>query len=57
LLVPDATIELHDAAMRWAGMPNKNERAAMQEVLVALADAGYLQSQGEERWTVVRAAD
>jgi short-subunit dehydrogenase len=57
LLVPDATIELHDAAMRWAGMPNKNERAAMQEVLVALADAGYLQLQGEERWTVVRAAD
>lgn len=57
LLVPQSTIELHDAAMRWAGMPNKNERAAMHEVLNALAQAGYLQPQSEERWIVLRAAD
>lgn len=57
LLVPQNTVELHDAAMRWAGMPNKNERAAMHEVLIALAQAGYLQPEGEERWVVLRAAD
>lgn len=57
LLVPDTTIELHDAAMRWAGMPNKNERAAMLEVLEALAVAGFIQTDGDERWRVLRAAD
>ncbi len=57
LLVPNTTIDLHDAAMRWAGMPNKNERAAMQEVLKTLSAAGYLQPEGEERWLVMRGAD
>jgi short-subunit dehydrogenase len=57
LLEPDATIELHDAAMRWAGMPNKNERAAMHEVLDALAAAGFLEATGEERWRVLRAPE
>jgi len=57
LLVPNTTIDLHDAAMRWAGMPNKNERAAMQEVLSTLSAAGYLQPEGEERWLVMRGAD
>jgi short-subunit dehydrogenase len=57
LLAPPATIELHDVAMRWAGMPNKNERAAMREVLDALTAAGYLESTGEETWTVLRAAE
>jgi short-subunit dehydrogenase len=57
LLVPESTIDLHEAAMRWAGMPNKNERAAMHEALSALAEAGYLQVDGDERWRVVRAAD
>jgi short-subunit dehydrogenase len=56
LLVPNATITLHEAAMRWAGMPNKNERAAMREVLDALATAGYLQPSGDESWIVLRAA-
>ncbi len=55
LLVPGGTIALHDAAMRWAGMPNKNERAALHEVLDALAQAGFLEASGEERWTVLRA--
>ncbi|HTX56650.1 MAG TPA: hypothetical protein VMD47_06065 [Candidatus Acidoferrales bacterium] len=57
LLVPSAVIELNDAAMRWAGMPNKNERAAMREVLTALANAGFLESEGAERWRVLRGAE
>lgn len=57
LLVPGASIALHDAAMRWAGMPNKNERAAMHEVLEQLAASGYLERTGEETWTVLRGAD
>ncbi|MBV8583057.1 MAG: hypothetical protein JO241_03600 [Candidatus Eremiobacteraeota bacterium] len=56
-LVPGATLELNELAMRWAGMPNKNERAAMHEVLDALTAGGYLEPMGEETWRVVRAAD
>ena len=55
-LVPGATLELGELAMRWAGMPNKNERAALREALDALAGAGYLEPAGDERWRVVRAA-
>lgn len=54
LLVVQTTIHLNDAAMRWAGMPNKNERAAMHEVLEALAQAGFLEAEGDERWRVLR---
>ena len=43
--------------MRWAGMPNKNERAALHEVLDALAQAGFLQADGAERWRVLRGPD
>jgi hypothetical protein len=57
LLVPQTTITLNDAAMRWAGMPNKNERVAMHEVLEALAAAGFLQPDGNERWRVLRSAN
>ncbi len=56
-LAPGTTLELNELAMRWAGMPNKNERAAMGEVLDALAAAGYLERLAEETWKVVRAAD
>ena len=56
-LIPNTTVTLHDLAMRWAGMPNKNERAAMHEVLDALAAGGYLTPNGEETWLVVRAPD
>jgi len=52
LLVPGATLALTEVAMRWAGMPNKNERAAMHEVLTALADAGYLEPTADETWLV-----
>jgi hypothetical protein len=53
LLVPRSVITLNDAAMRWAGMPNKNERAALREVLDALADAGFLEHESDERWRVL----
>lgn len=56
-LVPGTTLELNELAMRWAGMPNKNERAAMHEVLDALAASGYLEPMGDDTWKVVRAAD
>lgn len=56
-LVPGSKLELGPLAMRWAGMPNKNERAALREALEALAAGGYLQYLEGETWTVVRAAD
>ncbi len=55
--VAGTRIDLGEAAMRWTGMPNKNERAALREVLETLAGAGYLESAGEEAWIVRRAAD
>jgi short-subunit dehydrogenase len=55
-LVPGATLELNVLAMRWAGMPNKNERAALHEALDALESAGYLERLEEETWKVLRAA-
>ena len=55
LLQPDAVLDPAEVALRWAGMPNKNERAATLEVLDALADAGILARDGE-RYRVVRAS-
>ena len=56
-LVPGTTLSLNNLAMRWAGMPNKNERAAMREALDALEGAGFLEAAGDEMWKVLRAAD
>ncbi len=56
-LVPGTKLELNELAMRWAGMPNKNERAALHEALEALTAAGYLERAEGETWAVVRAAD
>lgn len=56
MLAAGGDVHLSDAAMRWAGMPNKNERAAMAEALDALAAGGFLERTGEETWRVVRAA-
>jgi hypothetical protein len=55
LLVTDATLEAGEVAMRWAGMPNKNERAITDEVLEALADAGFLERSEGRTYRVVRA--
>ena len=55
-LLRDGTVlDPHEVALAWAGMPNKNERAATVEVLDALADAGFLAREGE-RYRVVRTA-
>lgn len=56
LLVPGAALDPGEVAMRWAGMPNKHERAVTDEVLAALANAGYLQTDGTG-FRVVKAAD
>jgi hypothetical protein len=56
LLRPGQDVQLADAAMRWAGMPNKNERAALAEALEALAAGGFLERTGDETWRVVRSA-
>jgi len=57
LLEPGATLEESAVAMRWAGMPNKNERALTYEVLEALADAGFLSRVAPGTYRVERFAD
>ena len=54
LLQTGAVLDAHEIALRWAGMPNKNERAATVEVLDALSDAGFLQ-RDSGRYRVLRA--
>jgi hypothetical protein len=45
----DGTVlDAGEVALSWAGMPNKNERAATIEVLDALTDAGFLERDGEK---------
>jgi short-subunit dehydrogenase len=53
LLRTGAVLDAHEIALRWAGMPNKNERAATVEVLDALTDAGFLQCDSG-RYRVLR---
>lgn len=57
LVVTGRTLDVGDVSLRWAGMPNKNERALTSEVLESLADAGFLTRSGDERYVVVRSAD
>ncbi len=57
LLVPGAELELGDVSMRWAGMPNKNERGLMREVLEALTGAGILERAGDDRYRVLQSGD
>ncbi len=57
LLREGGEIQLGETAMRWAGMPNKNERAALTEALDALAAAGFLEPAGKETWKVVRSGE
>jgi short-subunit dehydrogenase len=56
LLVWGHELDTADVALRWAGMPNKNERALTREVLEALAGAGFLERAAEDRYVVVRGA-
>ena len=53
LLRADGVLDAHEVALQWAGMPNKNERAATVEVLDALCDAGFLQRDAG-RYRVLR---
>jgi short-subunit dehydrogenase len=57
VLVPGEELELGEIAMRWAGMPNKHERALTNDVLDALASAGYLEHLEPERYRVTRTAE
>jgi short-subunit dehydrogenase len=57
ILQPGSELDLGDVAMRWAGMPNKNERALTNDVLDALAEGGYLEHLAPERYRVVRSAE
>ena len=54
LLVPGNDLALTDVAMRWAGMPNKNERALVREIFEALANAGFTEQTADETWRVLR---
>jgi short-subunit dehydrogenase len=55
LLVPGAHLDLGEIALRWAGMPNKNERAITEDVLEALADAAFLKRTEDHGYRVMRA--
>jgi short-subunit dehydrogenase len=57
LLVPGSRLELGDVALRWAGMPNKNERGLTHDVLEALTASGFLERSDDDQFTVVRAAN
>jgi short-subunit dehydrogenase len=57
LLVPDAIIDVAEVAMRWAGMPNKHERALTTEVFFALAEGGFLAPRADGRYRVLRTPD
>ncbi len=54
MLVKDAELDADDIALRWAGMPNKNERALTSDVLAALAEAGYVAREAPNIYRVVR---
>lgn len=57
LLEAGAALDADEVALRWAGMPNKNERAITRDVLDALASAGFLEPKGDNRYGVVRASE
>ncbi len=57
LLDPGTTLEESAVAMRWAGMPNKNERGLTREILEALADAGFLSRITPSAYRVERPAE
>jgi short-subunit dehydrogenase len=54
LLVADAYLDLGEIALRWAGMPNKNERALTEAVLEQLVGAGFLEHTPDHRYRVIR---
>jgi short-subunit dehydrogenase len=57
LLIVDNVIDVGEAAMRWAGMPNKHERSLTSEVFFALAERGFLVPRADGRYRVLHSAD
>ena len=57
LLVPDAVLDVSETAMRWAGMPNKHERALTSEVFFALAEWGFLAPRADGRYRVIQSPE
>ncbi len=57
LLIVDNVIDVGEAAMKWAGMPNKHERSLTSEVFFALAEWGFLAPRADGRYRVLHAAD
>jgi len=57
LMIVDNVIDVGEAAMRWAGMPNKHERSLTSEVFFALAEWGFLAPRADGRYRVLYAAD
>jgi len=57
LLVSDAVLDVGETAMRWAGMPNKHERALTSEVFFALAEWGFLAPRADGRYRVIKVPD
>jgi len=57
LMIVDNVIDVGEAAMRWAGMPNKHERSLTTEVFFALAEWGFLAPRADGRYRVLHAAD
>jgi short-subunit dehydrogenase len=57
LLVVDTVIDVGEAAMRWAGMPNKHERALTSEVFFALAEWGFLAPRADGRYRVLYSSE
>jgi hypothetical protein len=56
LLREGTSLDPNEVALRWAGMPNKNERAVTIEVLDALVEARFLARDGEH-YRVLRGPD
>ncbi|HEV3157984.1 MAG TPA: SDR family NAD(P)-dependent oxidoreductase [Candidatus Baltobacteraceae bacterium] len=56
-LVPGATLDVEEIALRWAGMPNKNERALIGDILNALTETGYLEREDDRSFRCLRSAD
>lgn len=57
LLIVDNVIDVGEAAMRWAGMPNKHERSLTSEVFFALAERGFLAPCADGRYRVLHSAN
>ncbi len=56
LLREGESLDPNEVALRWAGMPNKNERAVTIEALDALVEARFLAREGEH-YRVLRGPD